>query len=128
MPTAEDADCVIKSADLALYRAKADGRGTYRFFDEEMDHRAQRRRALEMDLRQAIANEELALHYQPLVDIAAEQIIGVEALVRWRHPRHGTGVAAGFHSHRRGDRADRCARRMGPAARVHRCAGAGPST
>jgi diguanylate cyclase (GGDEF)-like protein len=86
---AQDADCVIKSADLALYRAKADGRATYRFFDEEMDQRAQRRRALEMDLRQAIANQELALHYQPLVDITGGQIIGVEALVRWRHPRHG---------------------------------------
>jgi diguanylate cyclase (GGDEF)-like protein len=92
----EDADCVIKSADLALYRAKADGRATYRFFDEEMDHRAQRRRALEMDLRQAIADEQLALHYQPLVDIAAGQIIGVEALVRWHHPRHGQVSPADF--------------------------------
>jgi diguanylate cyclase (GGDEF)-like protein len=88
-PHSEDADCVIKSADLALYRAKADGRATYRFFDEEMDHLAQRRRALEVDLRNAIANQALALHYQPLVDIAKGQIIGVEALVRWRHPRHG---------------------------------------
>jgi diguanylate cyclase (GGDEF)-like protein len=92
----EDADSVIKSADLALYRAKADGRATYRFFDEEMDHRAQRRRALEVDLRQAIANEELTLHYQPLVDIAAGRIIGVEALVRWHHPRHGQVSPADF--------------------------------
>jgi diguanylate cyclase (GGDEF)-like protein len=88
-PSTEDADCVIKSADLALYRAKADGRATYRFFDEEMDHRAQRRRALEVDLRHAIAHQELAVHYQPLVDISGGQVIGVEALVRWHHPRHG---------------------------------------
>jgi diguanylate cyclase (GGDEF)-like protein len=93
---AEDADCVIKSADLALYRAKADGRGTYRFFDEDMDHKAQRRRALEIDLRTAIANEELALHYQPLVDISTEQIVGVEALVRWTHPKHGKVSPADF--------------------------------
>jgi diguanylate cyclase (GGDEF)-like protein len=82
-------DELLKKADLALYRAKADGCATFRFFEEEMDARAQARRGLELDLRQALARDQLELLYQPQVDIAAEKIVGFEALVRWRHPRLG---------------------------------------
>ena len=85
----EDADRLLKSADMALYRAKADGRGTYRFFQTEMDARVQARRALEFDLRQAIGKNELELFYQPIVNVAENRIAGFEALMRWRHPVRG---------------------------------------
>ena len=84
-----DADDLLKSADLALYRAKSDGRGAYRFFESEMDAKAQERRRLEMDLRQAIEFEQLEVYYQPFVDIYSDRIVGVEALVRWNHPTRG---------------------------------------
>jgi diguanylate cyclase (GGDEF)-like protein len=80
---------LLKNADLALYRAKADGRGTFRFFEAEMDARAQERRALEIDLRQAVARRQLEVHYQPQVHLGTNTIIGFEALVRWRHPERG---------------------------------------
>ena len=73
----DQADQLLKNADLALYRAKADGRGTFRFFEAEMDARAQARRALEIDLRQALVKEQFELHYQPQVDIETNEIIGV---------------------------------------------------
>jgi predicted signal transduction protein with EAL and GGDEF domain len=85
----EDADGLIKRADLALYRAKAEGRGTFRFFEEEMDARAQARRALEIDLRQAVIKNQLELHYQPQIDIFTDELVGFESLVRWRHPERG---------------------------------------
>ncbi len=84
-----DADTLLKCADLALYRAKSDGRGSYRFFESEMDARAQERRRLEMDLRHAIDHAELEVHYQPFVDVYSDRIVGVEALVRWQHPVRG---------------------------------------
>jgi predicted signal transduction protein with EAL and GGDEF domain len=84
-----NADSFLKNADLALYRAKSDGRGTFRFFETAMDAAAQERRALEVDLRKAIAFGQLELHYQPLVDIETNAIIAMEALVRWRHPERG---------------------------------------
>jgi diguanylate cyclase (GGDEF)-like protein len=80
---------LIQNADLALYRAKADGRGTFRFFEESMDIQAQARRRLEIDLRQAITKNEMELHYQGQIDIFTEQVVGFEALVRWKHPRCG---------------------------------------
>ncbi len=82
-------DQLIRNADLALYRAKGDGRGTYRFFEREMDAQMQARRALENDLRQALANGEFELHYQPVVSLANNEVSGFEALVRWRHPQRG---------------------------------------
>ena len=85
----KDAATLIKNADLALYRAKCDGRGTFRFFEAEMDARAQTRRALEIGLRQSVAKNELVVHYQPQVDIFTNTILGFEALVRWRHAEHG---------------------------------------
>ena len=82
-------DALLKSADLALYRAKAGGRSTLRFFEPGMDAHAQRRRALEGDLRQALALGQLHLAYQPQVDIKTSQVAGVEALLRWTHPTRG---------------------------------------
>jgi len=86
---AADSDQLLKNADMALYRAKADGRGTYRFFEPEMDARMQARHGMELDLRKAIANGEFELYYQPLVRLDTEQICGFEALIRWHHPTHG---------------------------------------
>jgi diguanylate cyclase (GGDEF)-like protein len=84
-----DVDQLIKSADLALYKAKAEGRNTCRLFEAAMGAEAHSRRALEIDLRDAFDRGELELHYHPIVDIRATEIVSVEALVRWRHPQRG---------------------------------------
>jgi diguanylate cyclase (GGDEF)-like protein len=84
-----DATQLLKNADLALYRAKSEGRNDYRFFEHKMDAAARLRRALEMDLRNAIANEEFEIHYQSIVNVASLKTCAVEALVRWRHPERG---------------------------------------
>jgi diguanylate cyclase (GGDEF)-like protein/PAS domain S-box-containing protein len=91
-----DADRLLKSADLALYRAKGEGRGAFRFFEVDMDEGAQARRALELDLRKAWERGEFDIHYQPLVDLASERIVGCEALVRWHHPTRGLVSPAEF--------------------------------
>lgn len=85
----DNPDHLLKSADMALYRAKADGRGTFRFFESEMDARMQIRRALELDLRKALPSGEFEVHYQPLVNLAENQVTGFEALLRWTHPERG---------------------------------------
>jgi diguanylate cyclase (GGDEF)-like protein/PAS domain S-box-containing protein len=85
----DNPDALLKNADLALYRAKADGRGTYRFFEAGMDARAQARRMLELDLRAALRRQEFEIHYQPIVDIAGDRTVAFEALVRWNHPERG---------------------------------------
>jgi diguanylate cyclase (GGDEF)-like protein/PAS domain S-box-containing protein len=85
----ENPDQLLKNADLALYRAKADGRGTYRFFEAGMDARAQARRMLELDLRAALRREEFEVFFQPIVDIAGDKTVAFEALVRWNHPERG---------------------------------------
>ncbi|MEK9283950.1 EAL domain-containing protein [Bradyrhizobium sp. ISRA442] len=82
-------DELLKNADLALYRAKADGRGTYRFFEAGMDARAQARRLLEMDLRAALQRSEFEVHYQPIRDVASDRVVAFEALLRWNHPQRG---------------------------------------
>jgi diguanylate cyclase (GGDEF)-like protein/PAS domain S-box-containing protein len=82
-------DALLRNADMALYRAKAEGRGTSHFFEAEMDRRIQARRVLELDLRKAFANGEFDLHYQPLINLQADQISGFEALLRWHHPERG---------------------------------------
>ena len=84
-----DGDALLQNADLALYRAKAEGRGTYRFFETAMNARAQVRRGLEMDLRHALERGELMLFYQPMFGLATGEICGFEALMRWRHPTRG---------------------------------------
>ena len=90
------ADHLLKSADLAVYRAKSDGKGTFRFFEAEMDAIAQERRLLEMDLRHAIGTEQLQVHYQPQVDVFTSQMVGAEALIRWCHPVRGNVPPADF--------------------------------
>jgi diguanylate cyclase (GGDEF)-like protein len=92
----DDADTLLKHADLALYRAKADGRGTWRFFEPEMDVHIQARRLLELDLRRAVAEEQFEVHYQPVVDVHTRRITGFEALVRWHHPERGMVSPAEF--------------------------------
>ncbi len=87
---------LMRNADMALYRAKSDGGGVHRFFEREMDRQAQKRRDMELDLRRAFANGEFELHYQPLVDIAADRISGFELLLRWRHPEKGMISPADF--------------------------------
>jgi diguanylate cyclase (GGDEF)-like protein len=83
------AEVLLRKADLALYAAKAKGRGQALFFSAEMDEAAQQRRAIEMDLRSALSMQQLRLHYQPLIDSASEETIGYEALIRWEHPARG---------------------------------------
>jgi diguanylate cyclase (GGDEF)-like protein len=84
-----DPDQLLKNADMALYRAKSEGHGLYRFFEPEMDALMQIRRRLEIDLRKAITNSEFELFYQPLVDMKTEYVTGFEALIRWHHPERG---------------------------------------
>jgi diguanylate cyclase (GGDEF)-like protein len=81
-----DPDQLMKNADLALYRAKKDGNGNYRFFEPEMNQRMLARRDLECGLRNALINGEFELHYQPFVNLARDEICGFEALLRWNHP------------------------------------------
>ena len=89
-PPGISADTLLKNADMALYRAKADGRGTFCFFHEEMAQTVEARRILELDLRKALANEEFELFYQPLINLKTGRITTCEALLRWNHPVRGT--------------------------------------
>lgn len=91
-----DCDEIVKNADLALYRAKSEGRAKHRFFEPEMDRLMQERRDLERDLRSALVNDEFELHYQPIVNAASGEICGCEALVRWNHPRRGLVLPMNF--------------------------------
>ena len=111
-----DPDQLLKNADMALYRAKADGRGTYRFFEPEMDARMQARRALEIDLRQALAERRVRAPLPAARQFARPADLRLRGAVRWNHPTRGTGTAAAIHSACRGDRADRADRRVGAAA------------
>jgi diguanylate cyclase (GGDEF)-like protein len=83
------ADHLMKCADLALYRAKAEGRATFRFFERDMDARIQQRRALEVDLRRALAAGEFSLAYQPQINLASNELVAMEALLRWNHAERG---------------------------------------
>jgi diguanylate cyclase (GGDEF)-like protein len=92
----KDADLLLKNADMALYRAKSDGRGQWRFFEPEMDVKAQARRKLELDLRQAVATGAFEVHYQPLINLKTGRISTCEALLRWTHPERGAISPAEF--------------------------------
>ena len=92
----EPMDVLLKNADLALYRAKADGRNTFRFFEPAMDAALQKRRRLERDLRIALRKDELYLDYQPQFDLESGALTGYEALVRWSHPLEGDVPATTF--------------------------------
>jgi diguanylate cyclase (GGDEF)-like protein len=91
-----DGGTLLRNADLALYRAKEAGRGTYAFFEASLNERAQQRRQLETDLRSALENGELELHYQPLFDLEHNRICSFEALLRWNHPKRGQIQPAEF--------------------------------
>ena len=91
-----DLDQLLKSADLAMYGAKSDGRRTYRFFEPAMDARVKARRTLELDMRQAIVDRAFELHYQPVVNLRSGEVAGCEALLRWRHPVRGMIPPAEF--------------------------------
>jgi diguanylate cyclase (GGDEF)-like protein/PAS domain S-box-containing protein len=91
-----DLDQLIKSADLAMYGAKAGGRRTHRFFQPSMDASAKARLTMEQDLRQALVDGGFEIHYQPLVNLQRDEVIGCEALLRWRHPERGMVSPAEF--------------------------------
>ncbi len=85
----DNSDDLLKAADLALYAVKANGRGTYRFYQKSMNEEINDRRQIEMDLREALDKNQLELHYQPIIDLQRNVITGFEALARWRHPVKG---------------------------------------
>ena len=89
-------ETLLKDADIALYLAKAEGRGTYRFFEADMDAHVQHLRAVELDLRNALPANDFELHYQPILDLASEKVVGLEALIRWHHPVRGLISPAEF--------------------------------
>jgi diguanylate cyclase (GGDEF)-like protein len=93
---AVESDELLRNADMALYDAKGDGRGTFRYFEPEMNTRMKVRRELEMDLRKALATEQFELHYQPLVTLETNEVNGFEALLRWNHPARGMISPADF--------------------------------
>lgn len=92
----DEPDALLKNADLALYRAKVDGRGTMRYFEPQMDEGAQARRLLEAELRQALALGQFMLEYQPQLSLDHGRVAGVEALIRWNHPTRGRVPPATF--------------------------------
>ena len=91
-----EADTLLKHADLAMYRAKDGGRNTYRFFEPDMNGYTADRQSLESGLHRAIERHEFVLHYQPIVNLDSRELIGVEALIRWRHPQRGLVRPAQF--------------------------------
>ncbi len=93
---ATEPEALLKQADMALYGAKAEGRGVYRFFQPEMDARMRLRHEIEQDLRDAIAAGGFRLHYQPVVDVASGEVAGIEALLRWPHATRGMVPPAEF--------------------------------
>ncbi|HTI78846.1 MAG TPA: EAL domain-containing protein [Acetobacteraceae bacterium] len=91
-----DTEALLTRADMALYRAKADGRGTYRFFERAMNEQARARHALERGLRTALRNNELELFFQPILNAHCQTLSKFEALIRWRHPERGLVAPAEF--------------------------------
>jgi diguanylate cyclase (GGDEF)-like protein len=85
----DTADQLLKNADLAMYRAKSDGRGVFRFFEPAMDAKMRARREMELELRTAQTNAEFVIFYQPLVNVTVGKVVGFEALLRWRSPARG---------------------------------------
>ena len=91
-----DPDQLLRNADLALYKAKDDGKGTHRFFEGEMDRRLHDRRLLEVDMPKAITNGEFEVYYQPIVELRTRKVKSFEALIRWNHPERGQIMPARF--------------------------------
>ena len=92
----DDAELLLKNADLAMFRSKAEGRNTYHYYVAEMDSEVQARKAIERDLRLALGTDQLMMHYQPLIDAKTREIHGCEALLRWHHPTRGWMSPAKF--------------------------------
>jgi diguanylate cyclase (GGDEF)-like protein/PAS domain S-box-containing protein len=92
----QDGESLIRHADIAMYRAKEEGRNTFRFFSPEMNLRIMETLDLEADLRRALERQEFLLHYQPKIDIVSGRITGCEALVRWQHPEKGMILPGAF--------------------------------
>ena len=111
----ETSESMLQKADIAMYRAKAHGRGCHEIFDAEMQHWVASRMELETALRDAVANGELRLEYQPAVDTTDGEIAGFEALLRWERPGFGMVPPVGVHPVRRGERSHRRDRRLGAA-------------
>lgn len=135
LPADGDADppALLRSADLALHRAKCESQGTYRFFEVEMDQRMQTRLQLEVELRQAFADRALELHYQPLVSLSTNQVNGFEALLRWAHPSLGMVPPEPISSpsqrrHSSSRSANGCCTRHAPSWRAGRNRSGSPST
>ncbi|MCW2282522.1 diguanylate cyclase (GGDEF)-like protein/PAS domain S-box-containing protein [Rhodoblastus acidophilus] len=84
-----ETESLLSAADMALYRAKSDGRGLWRYFEPAMNQRMQARRDLELDLRRGISESEFEIHYQPILDVDTRRVKTFEALLRWRHPTRG---------------------------------------
>jgi diguanylate cyclase (GGDEF)-like protein len=91
-----DSSSLLKNADIAMYRAKASGKNTYHFYANEIDVHSLERLSLENELRQAVAQHEIEVHYQPKINIQSGRIAGAEALVRWRHPKRGMLLPSDF--------------------------------
>ncbi len=94
--SSDDPSKLLRNADIAMYRAKAEGRAGYAIFDETMHENAVRRLELETALRQALQRDQLLLHYQPVISLGTGNIVGFEALVRWQHPQRGLISPADF--------------------------------
>ena len=122
------ADHPAQIADMALYWAKAEQRGTWRFFEPEMDSRAQARRSLELDLRNALANEAFEVYYQPLFDLRTRRIIDLRGAAALAASATRHDLAGRVHPGRRGDGPDRRDRQVGARARPAANAGAGPAS
>jgi predicted signal transduction protein with EAL and GGDEF domain len=91
-----DPALLMRNADLALYRAKEEGRGTFSFFEPDMDAQMQARRSMEADLRTALASGQFELYYQPIFNVVTSKVTSVEALLRWNHPTKGMILPAMF--------------------------------
>ncbi|GAB3275489.1 sensor domain-containing protein [Parahaliea aestuarii] len=92
----DDSQTLLRNADAALFRAKERGRNTFEFYTEELTHNAFERVLMESNLRRALAEDELVLHYQPQIDLVSGDVVGVEALVRWNHPEQGLMLPGKF--------------------------------
>ena len=114
-------DQLLSNAKLAMHRGKSKQRGSICMYSREMDDTARARRALARDLQSAVERGELELHYQLQTSLGDGRISGAEALMRWRHPKHGMISPARIHSARRGNRGHRRHGRMGTAHRLPRC-------
>ena len=109
------AEELLRDADIAMYRAKWDGKNRYAVFESGMQDSVQERMELDMDLRQALERDEFVLVYQPTFALSDMSPTGVEALIRWRHPTRGTVAPDDVHPRSRGDRADHRGRTVGAA-------------